>query len=410
MENNLIETSEQQHAMTKAALGKTFYIAGAAGTGKSVFIEKLREKLPYNIVVAPTGVAALNCGGYTIHKMFGIGTSLGWTPPPILSSLICERLKPIQSIIIDEVSMVRADLMDSINKVMQLVKNNTAPFGGTQVVMLGDMAQLPPVVTNTDGPWIAARYKSPYWFDAKVWKGHPPDIVRFTTVFRQKEQHFADILKRLRQGDYLVIPEINKRKGLRRKGVINLCARTATADSINLDEMSAINSPKRTYMGELDTSGKVDTLPAPRYLELKVGAQVMTTKNMGAYVNGSIGSVVELDDDCVTVCLNSGEVVNVGRVTWDLPCYEVTFDGKIIGMDTAEYTQFPLIPAFAITVHKSQGLTLDAVHIDLGTGAFASGQAYVALSRCRSLETLTLARELQARDVFTDKILKDWIS
>lgn len=396
------------------------FASGKAGTGKSTLIKYIRHTLKKNIiVVAPTGVAALNVQGTTIHSYFQL-------PPHIITDTDIKEVRDrrlysrLGLLIVDEISMVRADLIDGMDKFLRLNgRDASLPFGGTQLLFVGDMFQLPPVVMKSDKKVLdELGYESPYFFSAKSLQQCGMASVELTEIFRQRDAEFADMLNQIRLAENVreVIPRINEACAAREydDSVITLSCTNAVADRINGSELQKLPDASRIYHGEVKGKFQVEEerLPSPLNLELKVGAQVMFTKNdeQKRWVNGTLGKVVELADDVIMVEMvseNPGTVVDVQRVEWESYRYEYNnVLEKIMPVVVGKYTQFPLMLAWAVTIHKSQGKTLERLRVDLGTGAFAPGQVYVALSRCRSLADIRLARPIKINEVKCDPVIQ----
>jgi len=403
--------------------GKTIFVTGAAGTGKSTLIEILRSETKKNlVVVAVTGVAAINSGGQTIHSFFQLAPEPQPKPQTIkgLNGLV---LKNMDVLIIDEVSMVRADLIDSIAESLRINTNNhRSPFAGKTVVFIGDMHQLPPIVaTSKEKQLFQDHYDTPYFFSAESLKTVEPITKVLTTTFRQKDQEFIDLLNNIRIGNDLeaTISVLNARCYISEgatDSVMTLTTINAKADNINQARLKRIDEPELIYEAKLegDFGERENQLPAPRTLELKVGAQVMFLRNHGGWVNGTVGKILELGDEFARVAIESGPFkgeVTVEKETWERVKY--TWDDKqqrIMTKTVGRYTQLPFRLAWAVTIHKAQGLTLESVTIDLDRGTFERGQAYVALSRCRTIEGLSLSRPLRVEDVKLDKSIIEFYS
>jgi ATP-dependent exoDNAse (exonuclease V) alpha subunit len=391
------------------------FVTGKAGTGKSTLIQHLRGTVEGNcVVIAPTGVAAMNVQGATIHSFFRF-------PPRMLTDddvTAIRRKKPYKKLdllIVDEVSMVRADVLDAMDRFLRLngPKKNR-PFGGVPVVLVGDLHQLPPVVRGQDeAAHFASTYESPFFFSSRAFAEIEPAPVELTHIFRQQDDRFVGILNRLRTGDTSpdVLEEINARvtPGVDPDRETVLSTTNLIADRINKTRLASLPGDRRTYTGEANGSFRItgDRLPSPLELHLKVGARVMFTRNdsQGRWVNGSLGVVQDMTDRSVEVELSGdGEMVEVSRAAWETYTYEFDEDeDRHVPIVSGAYEQLPLTPAWAITIHKSQGKTLAQVRIDLGRSAFAPGQVYVALSRCRRLDDITLSRAVTRRDVFCDR-------
>ena len=395
---------------------ETFFLTGRAGTGKSTLLNYFRTHTKKkHIVLAPTGLAAIQVGASTIHSFFGFPLrELVENDPEIRAwSSSHPRLKILweaETIIIDEVSMVRADIMDGIDQSLRLNLKNDIPFGGKQMIFIGDVFQLPPVSSENgklqnddDDGW-----RSPFFFSSSAYRQCKPRIVELKTIHRQNDNDFIYLLNRLRTGvidesDLAVLNErcIDKKDEFG----VTLATTNAIADRVNEDQLALLRSTPYVFKGVIEGNFTENNLPAPKSLLLKAGAQVMMVKNdlFGRWVNGSIGKVESIDDREIRVRFRDGSVHVVERVVWEQKQYEwdkkahtITF--SVVGL----YKQFPMRLAWAITIHKSQGLTFDSLTIDLGKGAFAHGQLYVALSRCRTLSGIRLKRKISITDILVD--------
>lgn len=397
------------------------FVSGKAGTGKSTLIRYLCHVLDNNVVVvAPTGIAALNVMGATIHSFFRF-------PPRIIAD---EDIKEVRDrnlytkldvLIVDEISMVRADLIDAMDKFLRLNgRYSDRPFGGTKLLLIGDLFQLPPVVTREEESVLfARRYTSSFFFSSKALQDCQLVPIEMTKVYRQNDTKFTDMLDKIRVAEdlELVIPSINAQCDGRPENndsLITLTCTNAKADQVNKKELHKLSGESRTFTGEV--SGKFAVkdakLPSPINLTLKPHAQVMFTKNdsLKRWVNGTLGRITVIKNASVQVELitdHPGAIHEVQRVKWESYKYEYDYaEDKIKTAATGLYTQYPLMLAWAVTIHKSQGKTLENVRVDLGNGAFASGQVYVALSRCRSLKDLSLIRPIDMREVKCDERIK----
>jgi ATP-dependent DNA helicase PIF1 len=391
------------------------FVSGNAGTGKTTLIRYLQTNVALrSVVLAPTGVAALNAGGATIHSFFRFAPRIQ-DPGQIRVPEDRRLYQRLQLLIIDEVSMLRADVLDSIDIFLRACNDDFSPFGGVKLLMLGDMFQLPPVVPAAEWELLEARgYESPYFFSALCLEGMDIAHVELEEIFRQKDGEFISLLNRIRVAEDvdMVLERLNswcgKLDGGSTGGLdITLTCTNRAADAVNAEELQKLPAEEHRFLGEVE--GKFglegERLPAPLELRLKQGARVMFTKNdeERRWVNGTLGTVSWLSGDRIEVDVDGAGLHEVPQATWQ--SFRYRFDGKsdrIVADEVGHYTQYPLMPAWAVTIHKSQGKTLARVLIDFGSGAFAPGQAYVALSRCRSLDGVRLARPLRASDVKCD--------
>lgn len=394
-------------------------ILGRAGTGKTRLVKYLKERPggERQAVVAPTGIAALNAEAQTIHSLFRL-------PPHVLDAKNLADSAPsgalfnhMQRLVIDEISMVRADMLDAIDRRLRQMRRDPRPFGGVQLVMVGDFLQLPPVVRDEDQPLLnGLGYRGPYAFNAHAFKEVEVTPVILDTVYRQDEQEFIEILERIREGCDIArcISVLNARcNGRHRAGAIPLILTPTrgAADRHNQSNLDALRSENKVFTGVIEGRFNIarDMLPVPEKIDLRTGARVMAAKNdLGRrWVNGSLGTVTRISKDGVTVRFDSsGEQHLVPPASWGRVRQGWNAaQGRIENAVEGTYTQIPLNLAWAATIHKAQGLTLDDARIDLGGGAFAPGQTYVALSRCRSLAGLSLAQPLQAGDILVEPML-----
>ncbi|WP_005031682.1 AAA family ATPase [Holophaga foetida] len=418
-----IEVTEEYRKVAKLieAGAPIVFVSGKAGTGKSTLIHYIRHSLKKQVVVvAPTGVAALNVGGATIHSFFRL-------PPRIVVEEDIKEVKDrrlytkLDLLIVDEVSMVRADLIDAMDLFLRINgRHRDRPFGGVQLLLVGDLLQLPPVVTRGEETVLFGRhYESPYFFSAKALQEGQLLPVELGRIFRQRDTAFMEMLSKVREAESLeeVIPSINaacaNTEGQERH-LVALTTTNAAADRENREALDALPGEPSIFEGVV--SGKFaveeERLPAPLNLALKPGAQVMFTKNDSSrrWVNGTIGRVHAILEKSIQVELltdHPGAIHEVTQERWE--SFRYTYDytkDRIVPQSTGFYVQFPLTLAWAVTIHKAQGKTLERVRVDLGTGAFAPGQVYVALSRCRSLSDITLVRPIQLGDVKCDPAIK----
>lgn len=389
------------------------FITGKAGTGKTHvlrhFQESTRKKI---VVVAPTGVAALNAGGSTIHRLLGLNTGL---PADLVMDYAKVRrtskvLMDLDAIVIDEISMVSSDLVDAMDRTLQAVRGNTDPFGGIQIIMFGDPYQLPPVVSKEDmNYFVREGYKSPWFFHAKVWDYVPFTTFGLQTIHRQSDTTFKDILNGIRDGSVTEkqLQELNAVGSRQRTGNgVLLASRRAQVKERNTNRLKALQSSLYTYRARVNTGFGRDE-PADRELKLKAGAHVMMLSNdrQDRWVNGTRGVIQACTDQFVQVTLEDGMTHTVERNVW-VP--GGTLPGKF--KDAPKYIQLPLKLAWGMTIHKSQGLSLSEIEVDLGYGAFSPGQTYVALSRVTTPQGLYINTPLSMSDVKVDPHVRDFFA
>jgi len=389
---------------------RNVFLTGKAGTGKSTFLQYFRENSSKKIiVVAPTGVAALNVRGQTIHSLFRL-------PPRFVNvaEIKPDRrriFKELELLIIDEISMVRADVFEGIDQFLRLARKSSRPFGGVQVCVIGDLFQLPPVISNEEKEFFSQYYDSPFFFNTKAYTEAEFQAAEFSTIHRQNDPVFINVLNAIRSGtcDNIKLEVLNARVSPRATpapGTLVLTTTNVLADNINNTKLAMLPGELRQYIGESKGEFGIrgSRLPAAEKLELRVGAQVMFVKNDsdGRWVNGTIGIVEKLEDETITVKV-ADIVYEVEREKWKTIVYEYDETNELIAEKSlGSYTQFPLMLAWAVTIHKSQGKTLERVIIDLGSGAFAAGQLYVALSRCKSLAGIALKKPVTRGDIKCD--------
>src|SRR5579863_2781084 len=393
--------------------GESLFVTGKAGTGKSTLLRYFRATTRKSVIVlAPTGVAAIHVGGQTIHSFFEFDPNLIATVQDIEKSRHPELFRQLDTIIIDELSMVRPDMMDRIDRSLRLNRENDAPFGGVQMVLIGDLYQLAPVVKEEKvWDYIKSHYGSRYFFRAKVFQGMNLKYIDLQTIYRQEDGTFIDVLNKIRVGkiDPAVLNLLNSRV-MKRGGpceddsYIALTTTNAAAHERNQRFLDQLPGMEQRY--EAVITGQVDpsSFPAESELKLKEGARVMMTKNDPdkRWVNGTFGTVSSLRDGKIIVDTDSGSY-EVEKEIWEEIEYESDpeenrLEGKVVGT----FEQYPLRLGWAITIHESQGRTFEKVLIDLRGGAFEHGQTYVALSRCTSLEGIALRRRIHARDIKVD--------
>lgn len=410
--------------------GVNVFLTGKAGTGKTTFLRQLKERSPKRmIVVAPTGVAAINAGGVTIHSFFQFplapyvpGSSFNTKDERFRFSKEKKRIiRTLDLLVIDEISMVRADLLDQIDAVLRLHKDRNRPFGGVQLLMIGDLSQLAPVARESDWTLLREYYTTPYFFGSKALQQTRHVTIELQHVYRQTDTTFVDILNEVRENRLTAngLAMLNSRyckeeKVLNSEGVIRLTTHNLTANNYNEQRMDSLKGKRYTYEAEITGTFPESSYPAEKTLELKKGSQVMFLKNdtQGArYYNGKLGIITSLDDDHIKVRgLDDGTEVEVTPDVWTNARYVIDKESKEIREEIdGEFRQYPLRLAWAITVHKSQGLTFDRAVIDVNA-AFAAGQVYVALSRLRSLEGLLLTAPLSPAAVKTDVAVTQYMN
>lgn len=409
------------------------FMTGRAGTGKSTFLKYItRNTAKKHVVLAPTGIAAVNVGGVTLHSFFKIPFKpLLPDDPEFKIDRLRKRLKynkehvklikELELIIIDEISMVRADILDFVDKVLRVYSGNMrVPFGGKQLLLVGDIFQLEPVVTSDMRDVLRVYYPNSYFFSARVFGALSLVQIELRKVYRQQNADFVAMLDRFRTGRPMPsdIAQLNARFNPQaaQSGddfTMTLATRRDMVDSINDSHLSQLKSKSIIYVGEVKDDFPEGALPSPKELELKVGAQVVFIKNDRdkRWVNGTIGKVHCATANKLEVEFENGDRHVVEREIWENIVYKYneknkTVDEKLIGT----YTQFPVRLAWALTIHKSQGLTFNKVIIDVGRGAFSGGQTYVALSRSTSLEGITLQSPVSERDIFVSPAITEFSS
>src|SRR5690554_5660532 len=398
------------------------FITGKAGTGKTTFLKKLKaESFKQIAVVAPTGIAAINAGGTTIHSFFQLPFS-PFTPTPIGKKELISKMKmqgkrqqvlrELELLVIDEISMVRADVLDAIDTVLRHYRyRDREPFGGVQVIFIGDMFQLSPVAMRDEMQILLSHYKGIHFFNSHVMQQVPMVYIELDKVFRQKNAEFIHILDEVRMNrlspESLAKLESTYNPNFvpkEKDAYITLTTHNYKADSINSAELKKIEGKSLKYSAEVKGSFPTNNFPVDTDLELKKGAKVMFVKNdmetPRRFYNGKIGEVTFIDNDYVMVtCPGEENAIYVEAVTWENMTYTVNKETtKLEEKITGSFTQIPLRHAWAITIHKSQGLTFDKAVIDAGE-AFAPGQVYVALSRCRTLEGIVLKSKINADSI-----------
>ena len=405
---------------------QSVFLTGKAGTGKSTFLKYIRDNIKKKyVVLAPTGIAAVNVGGVTMHSFFRIPLKpLLPDDPDFAVKRLRERMKypkdlrklikELELIIIDEISMVRADVIDFIDKILRVYSSNMRePFGGKQLLLVGDIFQLEPVVTSDMRDVLRTHYQNSYFFNAYAFSQIEIVPIELKKIYRQNDSQFISMLDRIRMGRPLQedVAKLNQRvfegdhTSNGNKMVMTLATRRDMVDSINENRLKELPSKEMTYTGQITGDFPENSLPTTMELTIKVGAQVVFIKNdrEKRWVNGSIGKIVKAKKNSIEIELESGVKYAVEKAVWENIVYK--YDEKtnrVIENVIGTFEQYPIKLAWALTVHKSQGLTFNNVVIDIGRGAFSSGQTYVALSRCRSFEGMQLRSTVSERDIFVN--------
>jgi ATP-dependent DNA helicase PIF1 len=407
---------EALDVLEQTGRGEAVFVTGKAGTGKSTLLRLFRQTTRKSLVVlAPTGIAALQVQGQTIHSFFGF-------PPKLL---LRKDIKPsrykglyrkIDAIVIDEISMVRAEVLDNIDYFLRLNGDNPLlPFGGVQMIFFGDLFQLPPVIANEEERrFIEANYESPYFFSATVFRHLAVRYIELQKVYRQEERGFIRLLDSVRVGifDYDDLSLLNSRHIPAEAGdddqCITISTRNSLVDQLNAQKLNQLQSPIFSYVATVTGDFSPNIFPTELVLQLREGAQVMFVRNdpERRFVNGTIGTVVELSDSRIVVAITDAkqrtQQLEVPQLMWEVIRYRLNNDGVLTDEVVGTFKQYPLKLAWAITIHKSQGQTFRKVILNMGQGAFEYGQTYVALSRCTHLDGITLRQPIRPNDILVD--------
>jgi len=395
------------------------FITGKAGTGKSTLIEYFRNTTKKKtVVLAPTGLSALNVRGQTIHSFFHFAPRFQ-DPTSLVRRSSSRMYRDLDTIIIDEISMVRADVFDAIDKFLRVNgKDSTLPFGGIQMIAVGDLYQLPPIVTREEIHLFKQLYDSPYFFDSHAYSSSNFTTIELTTIFRQRDDTFIALLNNIREGSIRSedLERINQQVVTKdyekvRREYITLATTNSVVSAINDSELNKIPHPlhvfEATIEGDFPTEYRI--LPVELELKMKKGAKAIFLKNDSGkrYVNGTSGIIHEIGDEGIKVKLDEPgfhEIVSVDKAVWEHIKYEYDEDtGQIKPVVLGTLTQYPLKLAWAITIHKSQGMTFEKVNIDFSKSPFSHGQTYVALSRCRTLKGMVFTKKIYPNDIIVDE-------
>lgn len=391
------------------------FITGKAGTGKTTFLKRLANRYDGEIVItASTGVAAINAGGCTIHSLLRIPIrpispyEMVDTEKNMVNKSKQRLIRNMRILVIDEVSMISPGVLDYINTALKFYCRDNRPFGGKKVIFFGDLFQLPPVVTASDKEIMSRYYSCPYFFNAYVFKSVHMKIIEFTEIFRQKEPEFINMLNRIRQ--YTVINEdlnmLNSRVGIKHEEAITICGTKREVEKINSDKLNELPGKLYSFPAKYDGNFKKDDVIVPEVLEVKVGSRVMSVINDPdkRYVNGSLGNVLSIKNKIITVEFDNGNICDIEKHSWSKNDYKVDEDDNIIAERVGGCVAYPLILGDSITIHKSQGITVDKCTIS-NKFIFVESQLYVALSRCRSLEGISLSNIVYPNQIIRNEVV-----
>ena len=417
----VIEGETEQALNLLENTNKNIFLTGRAGTGKSTLLKYFHATNKKNIVVlAPTGVAAVNVQGQTVHSFFKFLPSITEDQVKKKYGDKSNTFRNLDAVVIDEISMVRADLLDCVEKFLRLngPKPNTL-FGGVQLIAIGDLYQLPPIVKNDERQIFEQHYRSPFFFDSKCFEKSDFTTLELNNVYRQSDQDFIEILDAIRVcattdehiakiNERVVIEEENDEKDFH----ISLVTTNAMASNINNAKLGQLTTKERTYQGISEGEFHEGNTPTELQLVLKEGAQIMLLNNdpRGHWINGDLVQVLKMNNESIRVLFEDGSFDDISRYKWDEIRYVYDEEEKKIKSEiVGSFIQFPIRLAWAVTIHKGQGKTFERAVVDFGSGTFTSGQAYVALSRCKSLEGLLLKSPLEHRHIFIDPRIDEFM-
>lgn len=417
--SDFILLPEYKEAIKSIQSNPLTFVSGPAGSGKSTFIKYIQKKVKNSVLLAPTGIAAINIGGRTIHSVFKL-------PPKFiteedikfLKGEIRQYLKSTNLIIIDEVSMVSSNLLDALDSILQKNMNNDLPFGGIHILLVGDLFQLPPIVSYETQDLFNSCYASPMFFDSFVIQNlmeqNKFKAVKLNRVLRQKDDTFITILNAIRTGNKadIAVRLLNRKVKYLDKapdGYVQITPYNEVSDRTNREKLDELTTPVKSYFGTVHKNFNPKNFPVAQDLSLKVGAQIMVTKNIDAeIVNGTIGRVLQLDNEFIEIKTDKDRTIRLERVTWTEYGYGRDEKGNIKSEVTGTYTQFPVKLAWSMTIHKVQSASIKNLYVDMSKGAFAPGMLYVALSRATHLESLYLSKPINYEDVIVDQNVIDF--
>jgi len=407
---------KQGEAFKRVLSGENLFIGGSGGVGKSFLVRHIIEKLgDSTVLLGPTGIAALNIGGATIHSVFkfplGILTKRDMSRVHQKVHDLFDKKGPVKRIIIDEISMVRSDLFKAIDQQLRKARRLNVPFGGLQVIVVGDFYQLPPVVTRNEKKHFFSEYRSQFAFSGDTWVQGQFSYIELDEIMRQSDEVFINHLQNIRKKTDNYVSSVNffnywaKRntESVLENDPVFLCTVNKTADTINDENYEELDEEEKVFYGTV--SGKFPSRPSPENLKLKYGTKVLFTANDkdGQFKNGEVGYVIGFIGDKIQVVKeDTEEELLVSKNTWEERDYTIGDSGGLQSFPIGKYTQYPLKHGWAVTIHKSQGMSLDNAVLQMGQGCFASGQLYVALSRLRTLEGMGLIDYISEADVIVD--------